>query len=244
MNDEKQWVVSEVYDAPRRSTIKKWSPDDRPREKMLRKGAAALSDAELLAILLGSGNSEESAVDLSKRILSDRNNSLTELGKARLETLMSYKGIGEAKAITILAANELAHRRQMETGKQRMKIDNAESIYDYMKPLLQDLPQEEAWILLFNNALRLIADPIQISRGGLTETSVDVRLICRHALLSSATGVVLCHNHPSGSPRPSRNDDSITSQVSEALRMMRLHLIDHVVVAEDGFYSYRDNGKL
>ena len=238
------WYVSEVFDAPQKLNINQWSPDDRPREKLMKHGAAALSKAELLAILIGSGSREESAVELMKRLMNACHDSLSELGKKTLEDLCSYRGIGEAKALTIIAATELARRRQTENVRERLKADSPQTVYDLMRPIMQDLPEEEAWIILLNNNLSIIGDPVCLSHGGLTETAVDVRIVCRHALLSNATAVVLCHNHPSGNTRPSRHDDELTKSVREALKVLRITLADHIIVCENGYYSYNENGKL
>lgn len=244
MEDNNPWYVCEVYDAPQKMTINQWSPDDRPREKMLQHGAEALSTAELLAILIGSGTKEESAVDLSKRIMRACHDSLSELGKRTIEDLCTFKGIGEAKAVTIAAATEIARRRQQEVVRERLRVESAETIHELMRQRMQDLAEEEAWILLLNQNLRLINEPIRLSKGGLTETSVDVRIICRHALLNNATAVVLCHNHPSNNPRPSRHDNDITKQVRDALAVLRIHLADHIIICETDYYSYREEGKL
>ena len=245
MEDEgQQWVVSEVFDAPKKMTINNWEKSDRPREKMMDKGAGALTNAELLAILIGSGNTNESAVDLMRRIMSDCKDSLKNLGQKTIEELMSYNGIGEAKAITILAACELGKRRQHEEVRNRIDMSDPKTIYEYLLPKMQDLPTEEAWILLLNNHFKLIGDAVRLSQGGLTETAVDVRLIVKKAILSNATVVILAHNHPSNNPRPSRNDDQLTKQVHEALKMMRLHFADHIIITDGSYYSYRENGKL
>lgn len=241
-NDE--WVVREVFDAPKKMNINEWNPDDRPREKMMEKGAQALANAELLAILIGSGTPKESAVDLMRRIMADCSNSLKNLGQKSIEELMSYHGIGEAKAITILAACELGRRRQEEEALIRLDLSSAESIYEYMRPKMQDLTTEEAWILLLNNNFKLVCEPVRISQGGLTETAVDVRVIVRHAILSKATVVVLLHNHPSGNCRPSGHDDKITKSVREGLSFMRLHFADHIIVTDGKYYSYVEEGKL
>ncbi|MBO4786772.1 MAG: hypothetical protein J5510_06870, partial [Prevotella sp.] len=175
--------------------INQWSKEDRPREKLMRLGAEALSNAELLAILIGSGNTEESAVDLMKKILTDCKNSLNSLGKMSIKELMEYKGIGEAKAITILAACELGKRRQSEEVAKRKDLGSADAIYQYMHPKMQDLDKEEAWLIMLNQNYKLIKAE-RISQGGFTETAVDVRVIVRNAVLNNATIVALVHNHP------------------------------------------------
>ena len=224
-------------------TIANWSPDDQPREKLRDKGAEALSNAELLAILVGSGTPGVSAVELMQQILSDCNNNLNTLGKKSIRELMTYKGVGEAKAITILAACELGKRRQMESAEERPELSTATRIYNYMHPVMQDLDVEEFWVLYLNQAHRLIKK-VRIAHGGISEVSVDVRIIIREAVLSNATIVVACHNHPSGSIRPSQQDNALTLQLKEACRLMRLHFMDHVIVADGQYFSYHEEGKL
>lgn len=238
-----EWKVSEVF-GPYKLKINQWSEEDRPREKLGRLGAGALSSAELLAILIGSGSADENAVELMQKVLHGCGNSLKALGRMTVEDLKRYKGIGEAKAITILAACELGKRRQQEGAAERLDLSSAKSIYEYLHPKMQDLPTEEAWILLLNHNFKLIGDAIRLSQGGLTETAVDVRLIVRHAIMSNATVVVLAHNHPSNNARPSHNDDNITRQVGDALRLMRLHLADHLIITDGNYYSYQEHGKL
>ncbi len=222
-------------------TIAEWAEEDRPREKMMRLGAETLSNAELLAILIGSGSTDESAVDLMKRLLNDSNNNLNTLGKMTIHQLMNYKGIGEAKAITILAACELGKRRQMEKAEERPDLGTATSIYNHMHPVLQDTDVEEFWALLLNQNHRLIKK-VRISRGGITEVSVDIRIILREAVLANATILAVCHNHPSGSLRPSRMDNDLTHGLKEACRLMRIHLMDHVIVTDGAYYSYHEEG--
>ncbi|MBO5426894.1 MAG: DNA repair protein RadC [Prevotella sp.] len=238
-----EWKVSEVF-GPDKLNINQWSEEDRPREKLGRLGAEALSSAELLAILIGSGSPKENAVELMQKVLHGCGNSLKALGRMSVDDLKQYNGIGEAKAITILAACELGKRRQQENALERLDLSCAESIYEYLRPKMQDLATEEAWILLLNHNFKLIGDAVRISQGGLTETAVDVRLIVKHAILGNATVVVLAHNHPSGNARPSRNDDNITRQVGDALKLMRLHLADHIIITDGNYYSYQENGKL
>ncbi|MGM9779326.1 MAG: DNA repair protein RadC [Prevotella sp.] len=224
-------------------SIKDWDEADMPREKLERLGAEALSNAELLAILIGSGSTKESAVDLMKRIMSDCNNSLNALGKLTISDLTKYNGVGPAKAITILAACELGKRRQMEKPEERVRINSAIDIYTEMHPVMQDLDVEEGWVLLMNQNFKLIKK-MCISRGGLTETAIDVRVIMKHAIMSNATVVALCHNHPSGGLRPSRFDDSLTDKVKEACKLMRLFFLDHVIVTDGGYYSYSEEGRI
>lgn len=224
-------------------SINQWAEEDRPRERLLANGAAALTNAELLAILIGSGTPQVSAVDLMKQVLGDCGNNLNALGKLTFRQLTAYKGIGEAKAVTILAACELGKRRQMEQALERTQFDSAQAIYDYMRPRMQDLDVEEAWAILMNHNLRHIST-VKIARGGITETAVDVRLILREALIAGATVVALCHNHPSGNATPSRDDDRLTESVRKACQAVRIHLADHVIVTDGRYYSYSEHGKL
>ena len=225
--------------------INQWAEEDRPREKMMRLGAEALANAELLAIIIGSGSPQESAVDLMKRVLNDCSNNLNTLGKMSINELTSskYKGLGTAKAITIMAACELGKRRQKEKAEERVRLDSAMSIYELMKPMMQDLSEEEAWLLMMNQNFKLIKE-IRLSHGGITETAVDVRLIVKNALLCNATVVALCHNHPSNNPHPSGDDDNITRRIAEACKIMRLHFLDHLIITDDHYYSYREEGRL
>ncbi len=223
--------------------INEWSPEDRPRERFVAQGAEALSKAELLAILIGSGSSRETAVALMQRILNDCNDNLNTLGKMSLDELMQYNGIGEAKAVTILAACELGKRRAAETAEQRKTISTASDIYGVMHPRMQDLGVEQAWVLLLNQNFKLIKVE-RISSGGISETSVDVRQIIKQAVLANATVLALSHNHPSNNPRPSRDDDNITQRVKRACEIMRIHFLDHVIVTDGDYYSYHEQGKL
>jgi DNA repair protein RadC len=210
---------------------------------MERLGPQALSDAELLAILVGSGSSKEDAVTLMKRILSDCNNNLNTLGKMTIHDLMQYNGIGEAKAITILAACELGKRRQMEKPEERPDLGTATKIYNHMHPVLQDCDVEEFWLLLMNQNHRLIKK-VRISHGGITEVSVDIRIIMREAVLANATIIAVCHNHPSGNLRPSTADNDLTNQLQRACQLMRIHFMDHVILTDGNYFSYRETGRL
>lgn len=223
--------------------INEWSEEDRPREKLERLGASALSNAELLAILIGSGSTDQSAVELMKDILKDCNNNLNTLGKMSCQQLQKYKGMGPAKAITILAACELGKRRSAAHVEERPHLTSASAIYEYMFPKMQDLDVEEAWALLMNQNKKLIK-AIRIGRGGISETSVDVRIILREALLCNATIVAFVHNHPSGNIKPSTPDDRLTKSINEACKTMRLHFMDHVIVTDGMYYSYYEAGKL
>lgn len=222
--------------------ISEWAEEDRPREKMASLGAETLSNAELLAILIGSGSTKESAVELMKRILADCNNNLNTLGKRNINDLCVYNGIGEAKAISILAACELGKRRQMETPEERPDLGTATRIYNHMRPVMQDLDVEEFWVLLLNQHYRLIKK-IRISHGGITETAVDIRIIIREAVLANATILAVCHNHPSGNISPSRQDDELTKSIKRACELMRIHFLDHVIVTDGQYYSYHEQGR-
>ncbi len=224
-------------------TIADWSPDDQPREKLRDKGPETLSNAELIAILIGSGRPGVTAVELMQQVLSDCNNNLNTLGKMSIHDLCQYNGIGEAKAITILAACELGKRRQMERPEERSELSTATRVYNHMHPLMQDLDVEEFWVLYLNQAHRLIKQT-KIAHGGISEVTVDVRIIIREAVLSNATVIVVCHNHPSGNIAPSRQDDQLTRTVKSACEVMRLHLMDHVIVADGQYFSYHEAGKL
>lgn len=223
--------------------INQWAEEDRPREKMMAHGASVLTDAELLAILIGSGSSEETAVSLMRRVLSACGNSLNELGKLSLEQLCEFKGIGPAKAVTVMAACELGRRRKLAEVEERKVMLTSRDIYDYFHSKLADLPIEEFWVMLLNNACKLM-DARRVATGGITEVVADVRLVLREALLGRATSIVLCHNHPSGSTRPSRHDDLLTDRLRQACEVMNIRLMDHVIVTDGRFYSYADEGKV
>ena len=223
-------------------TINNWAEEDRPREKMASLGAEALSNAELLAILIGSGSTKESAVDLMKRVLADSKNNLNTLGKMSIHELCQYNGIGEAKAITILAACELGKRRQMESPEERPDLGTATRLYNYMHPIMQDLDVEEFWVLLMNQHYRLIKK-VRISHGGITETAVDIRIIMKEAVLANTTILAVCHNHPSGNLKPSRQDDELTKSIKRACELMHIHFLDHVIITDGQYYSYHEQGK-
>lgn len=223
--------------------INQWAEEDRPREKLMRLGAEALSNAELLAILIGSGSTKETAVELMKRVLGDCSNNLNTLGKLSISELCRYNGVGEAKAITILAACELGKRRLQSEAEKRSDMGSSTAIYNYMHPRMQDLDVEEAWALLINQNFKLIK-AVRVSHGGISETAVDVRIIMREALLANATVVALCHNHPSNSTRPSSDDDRLTRAVAKACETMRIYFLDHLIITDGDYYSYRDNGKM
>ena len=223
--------------------ITSWAEDDRPREKLARIGAENLSDAELIAILIGSGNPQESAVDLMKRILKDCDNNLGILGRKSISELTAYNGIGEAKAISILAACELGKRREHEDKLERLDLSQPDAIYQHLLPKMRDLDVEEAYIVLMNNNYKHIKT-VRLSHVGITETAVDVRVIIKEAVLCNATIVALAHNHPSGNIHPSGHDDQITRQVKSACDAMRLHFADHIIVTDGAYYSYHESGKL
>jgi len=222
--------------------IKQWAEEDRPREKMVKLGTEALSDAELLAILIGKGSAKEDAVSLMKRILADCKNNLNTLGKQSIHELCQYNGIGEAKAITILAACELGKRRQMESPEERPDLGTATRIYNHMHPIMQDLDVEEFWVLLLNQHYRLIKK-VRISHGGITETAVDIRIIMKEAVLANTTILAVCHNHPSGNLKPSRQDDELTKSIKRACELMHIHFLDHVIITDGQYYSYHEQGK-
>ena len=223
-------------------TIAHWSEDDQPREKLRDKGPQTLSNAELLAILIGSGTPGTSAVELMQEVLNHCNNNLNTIGKMTIRDLCQYKGIGEAKAITILAACELGKRRQKESPEERPKLDTATKIYKEIHPLMQDLDVEEFWVLLLNQSHRLIKK-VRISHGGITETAVDIRIIIREAVLANATILAVCHNHPSGNLSPSKADDDLTRNIHRACELMRIHFMDHVIITDGQYYSYHELGR-
>lgn len=223
--------------------INQWAEEDRPREKLMRLGADALSNAELMAILIGSGNTKENAVDLMKKVLNDCNNNLNTLGKMSIQDLCRYTGIGEAKAITILAACELGKRRQMETPEERPDLGTATRIYNHMHPILQDKDVEEFWLLFMNQNHRLIKK-MCIAHGGISEVSVDIRIIIREAVLANATILAVCHNHPSGNLLPSSMDNDLTDSIKRACNLMRIRFLDHVVITDGAYFSYHESGRL
>lgn len=224
--------------------IKEWAQEDRPREKMLLKGVASLSDAELLAILIGSGNSDETAVQLSQRILNSAENNLNALAKLTIHELISgFKGIGEAKAITICAALELGKRRNLCDPVLRQPIRSSHDAYALFHPLLCDLPYEELWVALTNRAGKVISKT-KISQGGTGETSADLRIILKTAINGLAAGIILCHNHPSGNIRPSPQDDSLTKRLIKATELLEISIIDHIILCDGSYFSYADEGRI
>lgn len=223
--------------------ITEWALDDRPREKMMAHGADSLSKAELLAILIGSGVPGLSAVDLMRKILADYEDSLKLLGRASVDDLTQYNGVGPAKAITILAACQLANRRLEENFEQKQRVSSSQDAFIYFQPRMQDLTVEECHLLMLNQRLSVIGSVV-LSRGGLASTSVDVRELLRHALLRQSPVVVLAHNHPSGNPSPSNDDDHLTLSVQQACKAVNIRLLDHIIVAGSTYYSFLDNDKL
>ena len=226
-----------------RLTIKQWAPEDRPTERLQRLGAESLTDGELLAILIGSGTQQYSAVDIANNVLGKFNRNLNTLGKARFDEILDTEGVGTQTACKILAAVELGRRRQMATPELHPDMSTATRIYNYMLPKMQDLATEEFHILLMNQNYRLVKS-VKISQGGITETSADIRVMMREAVLCNATILAACHNHPSGSLSPSRADDELTRAIKEACRLMRIHFLDHVIVTDGAYMSYREQGKL
>ncbi len=224
-------------------TIKNWNPDDRPREKLLKKSCSALSDAELIAILIGSGNRNESAVDLAKRILACVDNNLQTLAKLNVTELMRFKGIGEAKAVSIVTALELGKRRRLEKALKKQKISSSRSAFEVMQPLIGDLNHEEFWVLYLNNANKILSREC-ISTGGLTGSLVDPRLIFKPALSYLATGIILCHNHPSGTLNPSKSDKQLTQKIKEAGHTLDIKVLDHLIITEKAYFSFADDGLL
>ncbi|WP_189360264.1 RadC family protein [Algibacter mikhailovii] len=224
-------------------SIKNWSQDDQPREKLLNKGKQVLSDAELVAILIGSGNKDESAVALCKRILASTNNNLNELGKRSVKQLMDFKGIGEAKAITIVAALELGRRRRGEKAMEKLIITSSVSVFEMMQPILGDLQHEEFWIIYLSNSNKVIFKN-QLSKGGMTGTLVDVRLVLKMALEVGATGLILCHNHPSGTLKPSEPDKLITQKLKKAALSIDIKVLDHLIITENAYFSFADENLL
>ncbi len=222
-------------------TIKDWALEDRPREKMIKRGINSLSDAELLAILINTGTKNESAVAIAQRILLSANSNLNELGKYTLADLTSIKGIGEAKGITIMAALELGRRRKQTEALNRPKIQSSNDIIEIFQPLLADLPHEEFWVLFLNRANKVI-DQSRITQGGVTGTIFDIKLIMKSAIEKLASSIIVCHNHPSGNPKPSEQDIKITQKLKEASQLFEIALLDHIIITDSECYSFADNG--
>lgn len=220
-------------------SIKNWSDDDKPREKMVQKGKSVLSDAELIAILIGSGSRNESAVELSKRILSSVDNNLNALGKLSIKQLMQFKGIGEAKAVTIAAAMEMGRRRRGEDEQKITKITSSKDAFELLQPVIGELEHEEFWILYLNNANKVLLSS-QLSKGGLTGTLVDVRIVMKQALELGAVGLILAHNHPSGTLKPSSEDKAVTEKLKKAAMALDIKVLDHLIIAQKDYYSFAD----
>lgn len=223
--------------------IKSWAEDDRPREKLLVKGRSALSDAELIAILLGSGSRDLSAVELAKQILKGCGNQLGVLARLQVGDLMKHRGVGEAKAVTIVAALELGRRRKQETAAEQPRIATSAAAYELMSDTLTDLDHEEFWVILLSRSLK-VKDRICISRGGVAGTVVDQRLIFKPAIEKLASGIILCHNHPSGNLRPSQSDIDLTKKVVRSGRALDITINDHVIFTDDGYFSFSDQGMM
>lgn len=220
-------------------SIKDLSEEDRPREKLLNNGVSALSNAELLAIILGSGNRSQSAVDLSKDMLNKYENDLNAFGKLSLSDLTQFKGIGEAKAISVIAALELGRRRKLAEVKKKVIIKSSEDIFNEFADILSDLNHEEFWIVLLNRGNKIIKK-YKLSQGGLTGTVTDVRLIIKEAILNLASGIILLHNHPSGNLNPSEQDKEITMKISDAAKLFDINVLDHLIIGEGKYFSFAD----
>jgi len=227
----------------KKPSIKEWAVEDRPREKMMAQGMRSLSEAELVAILIRSGNLEESAVEVARRLMASVNNNLNELGKKSVNDLKKFKGIGEVKAITIMSALELGRRRKESEPDEKLKVVTSFDVAQIFKPLLSDLPHEEFWVLLLNRN-NLYIDKLMVSQGGMTGTIIDVRVILRMALENKACSIILCHNHPSGNLEPSEADKDITKKISEAGRQMDIPVLDHLIIGNDSYYSFADKGMI
>ena len=227
----------------KRLNIKSWAEEDRPREKLSGKGKASLSDAELIAILIGSGNREETAVELSKRILNSVDNNLNELGKMDISSLISFKGIGEAKAISIVAALELGRRRKDSAAMHKSTISSSNDAYLEIADVLADLPHEEFWILMLNRANKVVAKK-NVSKGGVSGTIADAKMIFKPALEKLASSIILCHNHPSGNLKPSDADIKLTSKLKAAGTSLDIPVLDHLIIGDNAYYSFADEGIL
>lgn len=224
-------------------SIKSWAEEDRPREKLLLKGKSALSDAELIAILIRLGSRNESAVELAKKVLNSVDNNLNELGKLSVKDLMKFKGMGEAKTISIIAAMELGRRRREKEGIKRKKITSSADAYEVIQPRIADLNHEEFWILLLNKANKMIGK-YDISKGGVSGTVADSRVIFKLAVENLATSIILCHNHPSGNLTPSEADIKLTKKLKDSGNLMDIPILDHIIVSDGGYYSFADEGIL
>lgn len=224
-------------------SIKKWSEDDQPREKLRALGRQILSDAELIAILIGSGNRNESAIELCKRILNDSHNNLNELAKLSVTDLMKFKGIGEAKAISIIAALELGRRRKSQEVLDKTQITSSNHLYEYIRPVLEDLPHEEFWVILLSRANKIIGKQL-IGRGGISETTADIKLIFKKSIENLASAIILAHNHPSGNLKPSQSDINLTQKVKQAAQLFDINVLDHLIIGDGDYFSFNDEGVL
>lgn len=221
--------------------IKDWAVEDRPREKMLSNGSRSLSDAELIAILIGSGNINETAVELSKRILASTQNNLNDLARKGIDYLQTFKGIGEAKAVTIVAALELGKRRKEADVFSKNKITGSKDAADFFQPLLGDLNHEEFWVMFLNRGNKII-DTFRVSQGGISGTVIDVRIILKKAIEQLASSIILCHNHPSGTMQASDADLKITKKINDAAKIMDIAVLDHIIIGQTGHLSFADEG--
>jgi len=224
-------------------TIKDWNEEDRPREKLLKRGETALTDAELIAILLGSGNREETAVGLARRILRDVDNSLSALARKSIAEFQQYNGIGTAKAVTLMAALELGRRRRLAQANQKTKIRSSKDVFDRMQPVLSDLPHEEFWVIYLNNA-NVVLHSEKHTQGGLTGTLVDSRIVLKQALLLGAVALILVHNHPSGTLVASQSDKVLTKKMQNAARTLDIKVLDHLIITEKAYFSFADENML
>ena len=229
-----------MQEKPASFSIKHWSDDDKPREKLLNKGKSTLSDAELIAILIGSGSRSESAVELSKRILSSVDNNLNELGRLSIKQLMQFKGIGEAKAVTIAGALEIGRRRRGEASAKIEKIASSKDAFEILQPIMGELEHEEFWILYLNNSNKVLQKS-QLSKGGITGTLVDVRILMKQTLELGAVGLILAHNHPSGTLKPSNADKDITQKIKRASESLDIKVLDHLIITQKDYFSFADN---
>ncbi len=224
-------------------SIKNWSEKDQPREKLMTQGRQVLSDAELIAILIGSGNREESAIELCKKILNNSSNNLNQLAKLSVIDLMKFKGIGEAKAISIVAALELGRRRKSEAVIDKVKLSSSKEAYEYLRPVLEDLPHEEFWILFLNRANKIIGKQI-IGRGGISQTTADVKIVFKKSIDKQASAIILAHNHPSGNIKPSESDIQLTRKIKNGSELLDIQVLDHLIVGDGNYFSFNDSGMM
>jgi len=226
-----------------KNSIKTWAVNERPREKFIQKGSEALSDSELIAILIRSGTLDRSALVVAREIFSLANENLSSLAKLQLKDLLTVKGVGHTKAITLMTALELGRRRRLSEAEDRSMISSSNDVFDLMKPLLEDLSVEQFWTVYLNNSNKVLSQQ-KISEGGMTATVVDVRLILKRALEVNATALVLCHNHPSGALKPSEADVTLTEKVKNAAKFMDIQVLDHIIVTDQSYFSFADQGRI